>query len=259
MKNTDLQTALNHFDVFYKNIIDLIKTNKKASKKLVGHSIFKKSDNALFNFTETILLCAGSTVGCAILKKYNLLPYDLFLTAAAACVASGTLAMITNNVIYHINNHVGGPVGRSYARMQCDDYFNVLKDVIKKDFKELLDNKMSADTKTEKFIEFADTLNNVANNLHDDYEKLCERVNKYSAKRQKKWQPVLEYIEEYSSYLLNNAEKFNTYAEKLQNNQNPLLIDTLENLEDMRISFDNQHSSEFNEFKKYMKITFAYF
>lgn len=252
MENTNLQTALNQFEIFYKNVNDLIVLNKKESKKLIGHSIFKKSDNALFNFIETTLLCAGSTVGCGALKYFGLLPYNFFLSASVACVALGTVAIISNNIIYHINNHVGGPIGRTYAKMQSDEYFVALKHFIKKDFSVLLNKNASKQQKIDKFVEFADTLSNMANNLEADYEKICKRVNKYNYKRQEKWQPILEHISKYTSYLKNNAEKFSLYADRLQEDEKDILF-TFENLEDMIVSKDKQHSSEFNEFKKYLE------
>lgn len=249
----DLQTALNQFNVFYKNVNELIESNKKESKKLFGHSIFKKSESPLFNFIESSLLCVGTTVGCAALKMNDLLPYDFFISASIGCVATGVTAIVLNNVIYHINNHIGGPIGRTYAHMQSDNYFDCIKYFIKKDHQKLLDKDLTDSEKLEHFISFADTLNNCANNLQIDYEKVCKRVSKYSAKEQKKWEPVLKHIEEYSLYLLNNAEKFNVYAEKLQEKDNSYLIEDKEKLQNLEVTNNKKHSSEYLEFKNHLK------
>ncbi|MGN1212482.1 MAG: hypothetical protein ACI4TZ_00400 [Christensenellales bacterium] len=254
MENSnDLQTALNHFNLFYKNINNLIKQNKKANKKLFGHSIFKKSDNVVFNVLESLFLIAVSTFSCAVLKYKNLLPYDFFLSAGATCIATSTIAMIFNNVVYHINNHTTGIIGRTYAQMQCDDYFDVLIYYIKKDCKALLSSPASNEQKKESLIKFSETLDNISTNLQSEYEKFCNKVDRFSPRKQKKWQPILEHMKEYSLYLSNNAEKFNTFAERLQNADNPLLIKTDESLDKLEVSCDKQHSSEYIEFKKYLE------
>ena len=67
-----------------------------------------------------------------------------------------------------------------------NDYFTDFNCLIKKKFKALLSNTTSDEKKTETFVEFAETLNNYADNLQFDYEKLCNRVERYSAKKQKK-------------------------------------------------------------------------
>ena len=253
VENTnDLQTALNHFNLLNKNIENLIKINKKENKKFFGHSIFKKSDNAIFSFIETVFLICASTFGCAVLKANNLLPFDFFLSATIACVSTSITAAVCNHLIYFINNHLKGPIGRTYAKMQCDYYFCAINYFIKKDFKSLMTNTSSNEQKKKDFIEFATILNNFADNLQLKYEKLCKKVEKLSTNKQKKWEPILNHIEGYSLYLSNNAEKFNLYAKNLQISDNPILIPTDDNLENLKISHDKQHSSEFLEFKQYL-------
>lgn len=254
MENTkNLQVALKHFDEFYKNVNDIIKLNDKESKKLFGHFLFKKSDDVLFNFIETSLLNIGSILGCAYLKKNDLLPYDFYLTAGISCFATSALAVIINNLLYHINHHIGGPIGRTYAQMESDYYFNSIQYYIKKKYKDLLNDNTPVDKKITKFIEFATTLENISNNLLIDYDKICKRVEKYSSGEQLKWKPILEHIEEYSLYLQNNAEKFSTYAQTLKDESSKYFICNEDgHLANLMISRDKQHSSSFYQFKEYL-------
>lgn len=250
MHTKNLDIVYEQIDVFYKNIKELVKINKEKTNKMFGHSIYRKSDDALFNAIESSSICIGSLITCLCLKESNLLAFDPFITATISSFVIAPLAFILNNVIYHINLKIGGPIGRTYAKMRSDDYIKRLEELLEKDYNSVLRNDESNIKKLNAFVEFAEKLDNVANNLGNHYEKLCNRVKKYSPEEQKKWEPILNEILEYSTFLSNNAEKFNTYVEKLDNYPEMYPISDFEKLS---VTKNKKHSSVFIEFKNYLK------
>lgn len=255
-----LQRALDDFNELYKNSLYIERKNNLTSKKLFGHRLFKKSENALFNF-----IIMGSLAGGMSVLYYNMLmagtaPLTILPAACLIAGASTIPVVLTTNALYHINKHSSGKLGRTYAKMSFDYYFKLMNENIKKKYMALVNCKNPTEKTKQKMIKFCKLLEGYSSNFNYNYNKLKQRVKKYSAKKQQKWAPVLEAGENYSKYLNANAQKFMKYAEILESGYEQVNLPEFEKIKEkvegntrtIICEQDLKHTSDFELFKKYI-------
>lgn len=257
---TLLQKSIDDLNEFYKNSLYIERKNKANSKHLFGHRLFKKCESIPFNAFVMSTIAIALIVGYFYLNSIGVLLFN-FLTASLYIAGLSTLPLvILSNTMYHINRLSSGKIGRTYTRMGFDLYFQIINQNLRTKYKSLFECKELNEKSKQKFLQFAELLEGYASNMNFRYAKLQNRVKKFNAKKQAKWQPVLEVAEQYSKYLKANSEKFSAYAQNLKlgytENSDFQFSQIKEFVNDSKPTLiyqeDLKNTSNFELFKKYI-------
>lgn len=253
-----LQYATSEIKTFHENLKKLVKANRKNAKKWFGHSLFKKSENALFTILEVLMFSAVGVVGCFGLAKLGLFVLNPLLGVVIPPVAAGILAITTNNLAYILNNKSSGAIGRTYAKMQGNYKFEILLESLKKDYKSLLNGNLQEKKLLKKITTFTQELKNISINADNEYQECCARVATYPPKKQEKWRPVLQSLDCFRQYLHANSQKFEAIAERLTAQEIPYVISEYVEDQSSQQTIQQQSQqetaniSDFEQFKRYL-------
>jgi hypothetical protein len=247
--NDKLKEILYDLNEFYNNSLSITKSEKKASKKLYGHNLFHKSLSVGVYMAAVVTQIAAGLFGFYKLLDMGLVHFNLI--AGSVLIAAGVTGsyLAISNGIRCLNMRARGKLGRTYARMYSNNFFQLFNDKLKKEFKSLLKpNEITDKTKLD-YLELSTILHNIAYNHQDWYEDLCDRVENYSPKLQAKWKPILDRIDTNGRYLLANARKFDEARDDflVVRTEKNFIINVYDMEDELRLPEKNELYDDFDE------------
>lgn len=212
---------------YYKMLLATIEKNKKEKKHQPGHLIFNLSSNPIWDGVSTFAITIGLSFVLAIFAK---LPayFAIPIAGASAC----TTGMLIPLALHKIFMHSKHKIGRGYAKMELDSYFDSLKGYTKENLKNLINSKSHDDVTEAELEAFANVFGNVTENYKTTLDKYVgkkiynkvktdyNKVEKLLAKQtnqEKNRQKIQKIIERNEKALEPWCELYNTCGKTAKN------------------------------------------
>ena len=212
---------------YYNMLLATIEKNKRERKKVAGHAIFNLSTNPIWDSITLFGLTVGLSFVFGLLTK---IPTYLAIPVAAASAI--TTSMLIPMALHKVFMHSKHKIGRGYAKMELDSYFDALKSYTKENIKNLINSK-SADDVTERDLDvFASGFGNVTENykktldkyvgkkiykqVETDYKKI-QKLLSQEKNQEKNRQKIEKIIERNEKLMTPWCELYNTCGQTAKN------------------------------------------
>lgn len=211
------EIAIKDFKTLYENCKKLKHNLKIEAKGMRGHWLYNKSTSLPFNLIYTLISSNALGYGYLYYLDYYQKPFNI-LTAAELVVGCSLAITFSTDILGHIIcKHGKGAVSRTFAKMNCDEYFSLLAEKLKS-YKKLQKSETITYRNLDQFRKFAQTLSDITSNYNYNLGKLEKKISKIkNPKKQKKWLEMRETLRPYEKFLNANEKKFSEYVEKYAN------------------------------------------
>ena len=201
-------TKTNEFKNFFMNLKNTRKKLQKDSKKYFGHSLYNKKNSLFVN----IFLMLGFIVPLCFLNDYLAVLYPIFQIVPFAGTLIATVAILSTtaltNTLHKIFEKGKGKISRTYCRMQFYKYFKDMEYNFKRTCPSVIKNRTLTPRSIKELREFEEYFSELAWQINYKSNELNEKISKMKPKRQKKWQPVKDEVDEINQYFKLNLEKY---------------------------------------------------
>lgn len=258
------EIAIKDFKTLYENCKKLKHNLKIEAKGMRGHWLYNKSTSLPFNLIYTLVSTSALGYGYLYYLDYYQKPFNI-LTAAELVVGCSLAITFSTDILGHlICKHGKGAVSRTFAKMNCDEYFGLLAEKLKS-YKKLQKSETITYRNLDQFRKFAQTLSDITSNYNYNLGKLEKKISKIkSPKKQKKWLEMRETLRPYEKFLNANEKKFSEYVETYANidtsniNEQDLDNEIILPEEAYTIKIDTPKTekvpSDFEQFKEYLIV-----